>query len=120
MDSIYQLKTGEFVDLNSIVKVGNIVDDIEQNTRFYFLIHFNHSGEPDKIVVPTSLYRNRIKTAHDKFAKYLAKSLDGKHNIIDRRTIDDACAAGLAEYKKISEEVRDDLIKAWKQYKEET
>lgn len=118
MNSIYQLKTGEVVDLNSIVKIENLIDDTEESNRFSFVIIFNHSGNTDKIIIPPSLCADIIKKEHDKFAEYLIQSNDGRYRVIDSRTIEPACAAGKNAYKTFCKEVRNDLINAWRKYKD--
>lgn len=114
MNSIYQLKTGEFVDLARIVKIGITEED---NKRYSFNITFQLVKDIDKIAIQPSLAATEIKEAHGKIARYINPDHPDPYRIIDKRTIDAACDAGLAAYKKFAEEVRNDLITAWKQFK---
>lgn len=115
MDSIYQLKTGEFVDLNRIVKVDNLIE--KDNDRYAYSITFQLVSNKEEIIISPSLVMDEIKKAHDEVARYINPNDSPQYRIIDERTIETACTAGKNAYKKFSEGIRNDLVTTWKEFK---
>jgi hypothetical protein len=119
MDSIYQLKTGEFVDLDEIAKIENLVDKVSKIDRFCFTIVFKHSEAPNEIIVSPALAMDEIKEAYHNMAYTIRKDYNPHFRLIFQDTFDQACDAGKNAYKKFAEEVRSDLVSAWRKFKKE-
>jgi len=106
MNSIYQLKTGEAVDLSQIVQVGSFLKTA-LNKPHEFEIIFKTTRS--KIIIHADSVGKEIMDAYDSAIKWEA-CCDSKGQ---------AVRASADVYNNFCDEVRSDLINAWKQFKGE-
>lgn len=109
MNSIYQLKTGEAIDLSEIVQIGNLRKIGTKRPHEFEIIL---KSATCKIVVNAYSIGDEIREAYQEAClRTTPMSGDSPQ---ERAEI-----AASEVYKDFCYEVRDDLINAWRKYKEE-